>query len=31
MVANFVSPNYRWLKLPNGKSEAQVLFKAEKA
>jgi hypothetical protein len=31
MVADFMSPDYGWLKSPDGKSEARVLFKAGKA
>jgi hypothetical protein len=30
MVANIVSADYGWLKSPDGKEEAQVLFKAGK-
>jgi len=31
MVADFVSADYGWLKLPDGKEQAHVLFKAGKA
>lgn len=31
MIADFVSPDYGWLWSPDGKEEAQVLFKAGKA
>jgi hypothetical protein len=31
MVADFVSADYGWLRSPNGKEEARVLFKAGKA
>ena len=31
MVADFVSANYGWLRSPDGKQEARVLFKAGKA
>ena len=30
MVANLVSADYGWLKSPDGKEEAQILFKAGK-
>ena len=30
MVANFVSADYGWLQLPEGKEEAHVLFKTGK-
>jgi hypothetical protein len=31
MVADFVSADYGWLRSPDGKQEARVLFKAGKA
>lgn len=31
MIADFVSPDYGWLRSPDGKQEARVLFRAGKA